>query len=163
MILTQWALKHFTDRKQFTIVNGVESELKGIGCGVPQGSVLGPLFFVLYINDLHKAIGEDYLHLFADDTALFSWHSNLTALTTEIKSKFTNLYNWCIVNKLTINDDKTKFMLFYTINKPAPKNFVSIKTNVMDIERVDNFKYLGIYLDEILHWNKHVEYVCNSP
>ena len=112
---------YLTDRKQFTIVNGVESELKGIGCGVPQGPVLGPLFFALYINDLHKDIGEDYLRLFADDTALFSWHSNLTALTTEIKSKFTNLYNWCIANKLTINDDKTKFMLFHTINKPVPK------------------------------------------
>ena len=152
---------YLTDRKQFTIVNSVESELKGIGCGVPQGSVLGPLCFALYINDLHKAIGEDYLRLFADETALFSWHSNLTALTTEIKSKFTNLYNWCIANKLTINDDKTKFMLYHTINKPVPKKCVSIKTNVMDIERVDNFKYLGIYLDEILHWNKHVEYVCN--
>ena len=68
-------LMHFrsylTDRKQFAIVNGVESELKGIGCGVPQGSVIGPLFFALYINGLHKAIEED-LRLFADDTALFS-------------------------------------------------------------------------------------------
>ena len=118
-------LMHFrsylTDRKQFTIVNGVESELKGIGCGVPQGSVLGPPFFTLHINDLYKTIGEDYLRLFADDTALLSWHSSLTAVTTEIKSKFTNLYNWCIANKLTINEDKTKFMLFHTINKHVPK------------------------------------------
>ena len=53
-------------------------------------------------------------------------------------------------------------MLFHTINKPVPKQIVSIKTNVIYIERVDNFKYLGIYLDEILHWNKRVEYVCNS-
>ena len=113
---------YLTGRKQFTIVNGVESELKGIGYGVPQGSLLGPLFFALYINDLHKAIGEDYLHLFADDTALCSWHSNLTALTTEIKSKFANLYNWCIDNKLTINDDKTKLMLFHTMNKPVKNN-----------------------------------------
>ena len=118
-------LMHFrsylTDRKQFTIVNGVESELKGIGCGVPQGSVLGPPFFALHINDIYKAIGEDYLRLFADDTALLSWHSSWTAVTTEIKSKFTNLYNWCIANKLTINEDKTKFMLFHTINKHVPK------------------------------------------
>ena len=76
---------NLTDKKQFTIVNGVKSELKGIGCGVPQGPVLGPLFFALYINDLHKAIGEVYLRLFAYDAALFSWHSNLTALRTEIK------------------------------------------------------------------------------
>ena len=53
-------------------------------------------------------------------------------------------------------------MLFHAINKPVPNIFVSIKTNVKDIERVDNFEYIGIYLDEILHWNKHVEYVCNS-
>ena len=65
---------YLTDRKQFTIDNGVEYELKDIGCGVSQGSVLGLLFFALYINDLYKAIGEDYIRLFADYTALFSWH-----------------------------------------------------------------------------------------
>ena len=68
-------LMHFrsylTDRRQFTIINSVESELKGKGCDVPHGSVLGPILFALYINDQHRAIGEDYLRLFADDTASF--------------------------------------------------------------------------------------------
>ena len=99
---------------------GVKSELKGIGCDVPQGSVLSPLFFALYVDDIYRAISEDYFRLYADDTALFSWHSNLTTLTTEIKSKFTNLYNWCIANKLTTNEDEIKFMLFHTINKSVP-------------------------------------------
>ena len=66
------------------------------------------LFLASCINDLHRTIGEDYLHLFAYDTALFCWHWELNTFTMEMKSEFINLYNWCIVNKLTIDEDKTR-------------------------------------------------------
>ena len=106
---------YLTHRKQFTVVNGVESKSKNINCGVPQGSVLGPLFFALYINDLQRAVGEDFLRLFADDTALFCGNSNLTTLISEIRAKFRELHFWCTRNKLTINSEKTKFILYYVI------------------------------------------------
>ena len=77
--------------------------LNAVTCGVPQGSVLGLLFFALYINDIYESVGMDYVWLFADNTALYMWHKNLTTIVEEIKLKFSHLYMWCVSNKLIIN------------------------------------------------------------
>ena len=114
---------YLSDRRQYTVINGVNSTLKNTTCGVPQGSVLGPLFFAIYINDIYKAVGQNDVRLFADDTALFMHHSDLNTLTVDIISKFNELNRWCISNKLTINASKTNIILFHTINKPIPNNF----------------------------------------
>ena len=124
------------DRSQFTEFNGEKSTLRSVKCGIPQGSVLGPLFFALYINDLHRAVGEEHVRLFADDTALFLWNRNLTTLVESAKAKFIDLHTWCARNKFIINNEKTNFILFHTLNKPIPNNFNSIETDVIKIERV---------------------------
>ena len=129
---------------------------------MPQGSVLGPLFFALYINDIHHAVGTEYVRLFVDDTALFMSHPDLTALIANIKSKFEDIFKWCISNKLTINAEKTNFVLFHTFNKPIPQQLKEIKTEFMTIMRVKSFKYLGLTLDETLNWNEHVNELCKS-
>ena len=95
--------------------------------------MLGPLFFALYINDLHRAVGEEHVRLFADDTALILWNRNLTTLVESAKAKFIDLHTWCVRNKLIINNEKTNFILFHTVNKPIPNNFNSIETDVMKI------------------------------
>ena len=87
-------------------MNDSASSTGKIECGVPQGSVLGLLFFALYINDIHHAVGSDYLRPFADDTALFMSHPDLTARIASIKLKFEDLFKWRISNKLTINAEK---------------------------------------------------------
>ena len=153
---------YLSNRTQFTVVNGVRSDHNIISCGVPQGSVLGPLLFSLNINDLYMAVGSDTVRLFADDTVLFMHDPNLNKLINDITEKFTELYNWCVCNKLTINGEKTNFVLFHAINKPVPQNFDQIKTGVMEVTRVKTFQYLGVYFDETLKWNEHVNYVCNS-
>ena len=153
---------YLNDRSQFTEVNGEKSTRRSVKCGVPQGSVLGPLFFALYINDLHRAVGEEHVRLFADDTALFLWNRNLTTLVESAKAKFIDLHTWCVRNKLIINNEKTNFILFHTVNKPIPNNINSIETDVMKIERVSAYKYLGVYMDEIVHWSEHVNYTCTS-
>ena len=99
----------------------------------------------------------DYLQLFADDIALYIWHKNLTTLVEEIKLKFSHLYMWCVRNKLIINRDKTNFVLFRTVNKPIPTNFLTIQTKFMSINRVPFFKYLGVTLDETFTWNNHID------
>ena len=131
-------------------------------CGVPQGSVLGPLFFAIYINDVYNAVGQNDVRLFADDTALFMHHPDLNTLTFDIINKFNEFDRWCISNKLTINANKTDFILFQTTNKPIPNNLSEITTEFMKIKRVNSFKYLGITLDETLNWSEHISILCES-
>ena len=100
---------YLNDWRQFTEVNGEKSTLRSVKCGVPQGSVLGPLFFALYINDLHRAVGEEHVRLSADDTALFLWYRNLTTLVESAKAKFTDLHTWCVRNKLIIKKIRNQF------------------------------------------------------
>jgi hypothetical protein len=153
---------YLSGRSQYTIVNGESSDINNIHCGVPQGSVLGPLFFALYINDMYTAVGEDHIRLFADDTALYMWSNDLPTLVENIKVKFSELHKWCLSNKLIINNDKTNFVLFHAKNKQIPKNFKNIHIGRVTIDRVPHFKYLGVTLDESLNWNKHVDNICAS-
>ena len=119
-------------------------------------------FFAIFINNIHKAVGQNNVRLFADDTALFMHNSNLNTLTVDIISKFNELNRWGISNKLTINASKTNFILFHTIIKPILSNFMEITTERMVIKRVNSFKYLGITLHEPLNWSVHVNILCES-
>ena len=109
--------KAFDTVDQYKVINGTQSALNAVTCGVPQGSVLGPVDFCT-VYDIYEAVAVHCVRLFADDTALYMWHKNLTTLVEEIKSKFSHLYMWCVSNKLIINRDKTNFVLFHTVNYP---------------------------------------------
>ena len=153
---------YLSNRKQFTIVNGEKSELQEINFGVPQGSVLGPVLFLLYINDLHEAVDKDNTRLFADDTGLFIHDKNLNVLIENSKRLIKKLFKWCLCNKLTINSDKTCFVLFHTKNKPVPFNLGEIQIDDIVIKRVNHTKYLGMLIDENLNWHEHVNFLCKS-
>ena len=153
---------YLTNRRQFTTANGVQSDIDIVKCGVPQGSVLGPLFFLLYINDIYRALGCNAVRLFADDTSLLSSGRNLNDVIIQAKELFHKLYHWCVANKLSINSDKTNFVLFHMKNKPVPNDFDRIETNHMTIRRVKIVNYLGLVIDENLCWNAHVDFVCTS-
>ena len=153
---------YLKNRKQYSVTNGVESYIDDVKCGVPKGSVLGPLLFSLYINDIYRAVGQDNIRLFADDTALFMYDENLNSLIANVVSKFNELYLWCVRNKLTINCDKTNFILFHATNNPIPKQMDEIVTSDMTIKRVKSFQYLGLTLDETLPFNEHVECLGKS-
>ena len=153
---------YLSNRHQYTAINDLSSTLRKVQCGVPQGSVLGPLLFALYINDIHNAVGAGCVRLFADDSALYKVDTDLNALISSVKVKIQQLYKWCICNKLTINIDKTYFVLFHTVNKPVPDGFTEIVTTHMTIKRATEIKYLGLVLDEKLNYNEHVQSICNS-
>ena len=140
-----------------TVINGVNSDLRTVSCGVPQGSVLGALFFLLYINDLYRSIGCNNVRLYADDTAIITNNHDLNYAQEQAKELFTKLYHWCIANKLSINSDKANFVLFHMKNKPVPRNFTCITTEAMQINRVKSVQYLGMLLDENLYWHEHVD------
>ena len=153
---------YLTNRRQFTVVNGVQSGIGIVKCGVPQGSILGPLFFLSYINDIYRAVGCNAVSLFADDTSLLSSGPNLNDVIDQAKELFRKLYHRCVANKLSINNDKTYFVLFHTKNNPVPNDFDSIRTDHMTINRAKIVNYLGLIIDENLYWNAHVDSVCAS-
>ena len=137
----------YTNRRQYTVVNGVKSDFEYFKDGVPQGPVLGPLFFLLYINDIYSDIGCNAVRLFDDDTSLIFGNQDLQLAKQKANEMFTKLYSWCLANKWSMNKDKSNFVLVYNKNRHIPENFDCIETENMPIKRVQIVQYLGLLVD----------------
>ena len=151
---------YFKNRKQFVELEDTKSNLTEITTGVPQGSILGPLLFIIYINDLTSASTLFKPIIYADDTTLFTTlttmeNSNLTRdLSHNINNELTKVCEWLQINKLSLNAKKTKFMVFH---KPQKKIIIpTLEINGNKLDSVDEFCFLGIVFDKHLSWNNHV-------
>ena len=153
---------YLTNRKQFTYVNGTTSNMQSVTCGVPQGSVLGPILFLIYVNDMANAISNGNIRLFADDTGLYIKDKSVTSLIKSAQDEMAKLFKWCTLNKLTVNYSKTCFLLFHTKNKPMPPDLQYIDVNGIRISRSTSVKYLGVVIDDRLMWHDHVDSLCQS-
>ena len=156
-----WFQSYLSDRKQFVDINGKPSELLGTTCGVPQGSVLGPLLFLIYINDLPNISTILNFYLFADDTNIYYESSSLDKLESTINRELNKLYLWLNVNRLSLNIDKTNFIVFHPYNKPVKKR-ITIKINNKAIIEKEYIKYLGVLIDSILSWKHHVSNISKK-
>ena len=162
-----WFQNYLKDREQFVSINGVESEKIKIVCGVPQGSVLGPLLFLLFINDLPRAT-EFLTLLFADDTTFQISNINTETLYEKANFELEKASVWFKANKLTLNVKKTKFMLFTEKNLQTDVNTLQIKIGDRIVEQVGTnckekyFKFVGHVLDDKLSWEGHVEHLCKK-
>lgn len=137
-------------RKQFVEIRGVQSGVENITRGVPQGSCLGPLLFLIYINDLARLSLSGRVYLFADDTSLF-YSSTDVEMNCSLAESDLNLINSYFGSiGLSLNADKTRPMHFHTPHRSIPTN-PSISLNGALIDRVYQFNYLGLRLD--LHLN----------
>ena len=159
-IAYKWFESYLQNRKQCVTYNDTKSSFKRIKCGVPQGSILGPILFLIYINDLVATCKKTLPFLFADDTNLFIKGKNLIQLTEMINNELCNISKWLKVNKLSLNIKKTHFMIF--TSKKAKPDSVSVNIDGHEIDEVKCTKFLGVYIDNKLTWKKHIEYICGK-
>ena len=157
----QWCVNYLTNRFQSTLANGKLSSSKEITCGVPQGSVLGPLFFILYVNDMQNAVQKANVQLYADDTVLHSSDKDLDNAAMDLQEGLNQFSVWCHENKLSLNTNKTKQMAFGTRYKVKKTKRIILSVEGKPLQTVPTYKYLGITLDSTLSFNSHVKNVAN--
>ena len=148
----EWFKSYLTERHQYVSINGYNSSNKLMNYGVPQGSVLGPLLFLIYINDLHNAIKHGVTHHFADDTNLFLCEATLKKMQIKVNIDLKLLCSWLKANKISLNASKTELLLFRHPNKKLNYD-LKIKIDGKKITPSDSVKYLGITIDCHLNWH----------
>ena len=154
-----WIKNYLSGRKQYVSYNNTNSAFNDIVCGVPQGSILRPLLFLLYINDLPLSSPSSHFIIFADDTNILFSHEDPVQLEKLINTELKEISNWFKLNKLSLNIDKTNFMIFKNKynNKPTPDFKIEIDNK--HIEQVDTTKFLGILIDNNLTWKAHTSHI----
>ena len=166
-LINIWFKSYLTDRRQsIEIDNHISREEKTL-CGVPQGSVLGPLLFLLYINDIYKCSSEFTFYLFADDTSIIYANNNLRTLELTVNSELAKVSEWLKANKLTLNIKKSNYIIFRPRQKTMPfvpqvKIFKPVSNTQTSLENKDLVKYLGIMIDSDLSWKNHIDFICHK-
>ena len=155
-IINDWFRSYLHERKQKVCINGFESEIKLLHHGVPQGSVLGPILFLLYINDLHNCINYSTTFHFADDTNVLNISDNYKILQKNVNRDLNFLHQWLLSNKISLNKDKTELIYFHKARSKLP-NDLKIKMHGKRLIHSNKIKYLGVYIDETLMGRSHCE------
>lgn len=155
-VVNDWISNYLSKRKQYVQVSECSSGFLNIKCGVPQGSILGPKLFILYINDICNLSDVVNFFLFADDTNILCKGHNIEVLSACVCEVLNELKIWFSVNRLSLNIDKTNFMLF---SKRSCESNIIIKIDEHLINRVYNTKFLGVIIDSELNWKEQIRQV----
>ena len=169
-IVKNWFKSYLSNRKQFVNYNDHKSELKNIICGVPQGSILGPLLFIMYINDITKTSNVLEFILFADDTTILYSSEHIVNDIPVINKELSEVSNWFKTNKLSINAGKTNYMIMGT---PRMTSIISADDSTLQydidiilddtkLQRVTKTKFLGVIIDENFTWKSHIEGISKT-
>ncbi len=163
-IANSWFKSYLSDRYQYTEVNGIASNILESICGVPQGSILGPILFLVYINDIRQSTNMSLLS-FADDTTVYASNSNISELYNQTNIELVKMEDWFCANKLSLNIKKTKFALFSPNRNIEIPGHCNISLNNLELDRIGrnqpdkSIKFLGIQVDENLTWVSHVRMI----
>ena len=166
-IAKTWMVNYLTNRKQYVEFGEEKSDHCILQCGVPQGSILGPLLYLIYVNDI-AACSDSPILSFADDTTLLVSHNDLDVLYTSANEEISNLYSWFCSNKLSLNPQKTKFIILKPPNTRIDHANHSININNTCLQRVgkdqleEGCRFLGVYLDENLSWLNHINHISKK-
>lgn len=160
-VVNKWFHSYLSNRKQYVYLAGVKSKILKILHGVPQGSVLGPLLFIIYINDLHNAILNSKTTHFADDTSLIYSNQSLKTIERKLNVDLKSLFKWLCSNLISLNVAKTVVVLFRNERK-TPDYEIKLKLNGKNLDLSKTVKYLGITLDYSLSWNFHINSIANK-
>lgn len=156
-----WLSSYLSARQQYVQINAVKSPMVNIKIGVPQGSVMGPILFIIFINDISLLQLEGKLMLYADDILLLYEGTTEEEIMTKINMDLNRISEWLDINRLIMNVEKTKYLFFHSPRYcVSSANLVQIKSNT--IERVDKAVYLGLNLDSTLSWKQHVDSVIKK-
>ena len=156
-----WFKSYLSNRKFFVLLEGVSSEEVLITCGIPQGSILGPLLFLIYINDLPQALSETALNLYANDTCIYYQHKDIQNIETILNKEFSSLREWFIDNELSVHfgEDKTKSILYARSKTPAK---LDISFQDHHIKQYNCVEYLRCFLDYNLNGETMARKVLNK-
>ena len=150
-----WFRNYLHNRTQFVKIGSSQSNAETIICGIPQGSTLGPLLFLLYINDLPCCSKKLSFRIFADDTNMFFTSDNLLHLESIMNEELNSVYKYCNINKLSINFAKTTYMV---ISSTRLRSYIHIP----NIAHKTQIKYLGFYIDQNLQWGPQTQHINNK-
>ena len=166
-IINDWFHSYLTDRVRSTKIGSEVSTKLTTACGVPEGSVLGPLLFLLYVNDLCRSSDKLSFYLFADDTNLLYADRDINSLEKVVNAELSRVQEWLVANKLTVNAKKSNFVIFHPYQKKLDHDVVM---KIFDIhtkefvllDQKTYIKYLGILIDPNLTWKYHISYMTSK-
>ena len=163
-VTVNWFQSYLANRKQRTSVGDLDtlSVAPPITVGVPQGSILGPLLFLIYVNNLPPCQLASEIILYADDTVIYYSSTDMLHLESKLNSDLATIYNWFSSNLLTLNISKCNFVIFGNSRKLKLVNDVSLKVNSTAIDRSDSFKYLGVIINQTMSWSEHIDSISTK-
>ena len=150
----KWFESYLSHRQQYVVYDSAESSHKHITIGVPQGSIIGPILFLMYINDIVCSTSHLQFLLFADDTNIFLQGNDLNALCDTLNRELVHVFNWIKCNQLTLNHTKTQYLISHS--SQLPSQHIDIKIDNLAITEVNEAKFLGVTIDHRLLWKSHI-------
>ena len=153
-----WFHSYLSGRMQMCSVNGTLSNAKELSCGVPRGTILGPLLFLIYINDLPNCVTHSSTRMYADDTSLTTSSCSIQEIKSKLQHDIQCVKEWLCANKLTLNVIKTEYMIIASRQKLASiSEKLDLTMNGIALKQAHEIKCLGLKIDESLTWKGHIE------
>ena len=153
---------YLSNRQQSVVVGNVQSNKLVMQSGVPQGSILGPLLFLLYINDMTFSCNDLNIDLYADDSTMFQSGFKILDIQTRLQKNLDEIDKWCTLNNMALHPKKTKCMVIGSRYMLQHSNQLSLKIGDTVLENVTEQKILGVYIDNMLNWHVQIDYVCKK-